>query len=92
MDTRFNPCRRNFINSLQWSHDLSAMDTSIFLKMPTEILTLQWSHDLSAMDTAFADNYGLVKLDAFNGAMTSQPWIQVQGEESGKVFRPSMEP
>ena len=31
------------VTGLQWSHDLSAMDT---------FLLLQWSHDLSAMDTA----------------------------------------
>ena len=37
--------------TLQWSHDLSAMDTNPRAwpaPMPT---VLQWSHDLSAMDT-----------------------------------------
>ena len=39
------------VTELQWSHDLSAMDT---VESPTGTdtrFTLQWSHDLSAMDT-----------------------------------------
>ena len=40
---------------LQWSHDLSAMDTSLCdgtLLFPSGVFArLQWSHDLSAMDT-----------------------------------------
>ena len=37
---------------LQWSHDLSAMDTNVFDFIFSEANMLQWSHDLSAMDTA----------------------------------------
>ena len=42
---------------LQWSHDLSAMDT---MQLPLATLgaaMLQWSHDLSAMDTTSAIRY-----------------------------------
>ena len=37
--------------SLQWSHDLSAMDTTDCKGPQTVPRQLQWSHDLSAMDT-----------------------------------------
>ena len=38
---------------LQWSHDLSAMDTILQVANfdLSDQRTLQWSHDLSAMDT-----------------------------------------
>ena len=37
---------------LQWSHDLSAMDTAAqAFGIPRQVVGLQWSHDLSAMDT-----------------------------------------
>ena len=36
---------------LQWSHDLSAMDTCVDLSDDLRLRALQWSHDLSAMDT-----------------------------------------
>ena len=36
---------------LQWSHDLSAMDTTLFCCTVAATTFLQWSHDLSAMDT-----------------------------------------
>ena len=63
---------------LQWSHDLSAMDTVQYRKQRAAHIRLQWSHDLSAMDTTpCADNRrGYPR--GFNGAMTSQPWIQLQ--------------
>ena len=40
------------IASLQWSHDLSAMDTVNRRMNMFGDVVLQWSHDLSAMDTA----------------------------------------
>ena len=40
--------------ALQWSHDLSAMDTVNSLPGLASVVSLQWSHDLSAMDTASA--------------------------------------
>ena len=39
---------------LQWSHDLSAMDTLCFVADFIRRVDLQWSHDLSAMDTRAA--------------------------------------
>ena len=36
---------------LQWSHDLSAMDTLDWAAIRPASSPLQWSHDLSAMDT-----------------------------------------
>ena len=36
---------------LQWSHDLSAMDTRDRDANELQLNELQWSHDLSAMDT-----------------------------------------
>ncbi len=36
---------------LQWSHDLSAMDTTAARLGVISVTALQWSHDLSAMDT-----------------------------------------
>ena len=41
----------NEMNSLQWSHDLSAMDTLRHNAYKKATVALQWSHDLSAMDT-----------------------------------------
>ena len=38
-------------------------------------VTLQWSHDLSAMDTSHDPELVRRRCDAFNGAMTFQPWI-----------------
>ena len=38
-------------NNLQWSHDLSAMDTLFRVGAQITVTHLQWSHDLSAMDT-----------------------------------------
>ena len=40
---------------------------------------LQWSHDLSAMDTAGDGARGVGDGNAFNGAMTFQPWIHGAG-------------
>ena len=42
------------VMSLQWSHDLSAMDTQ-YPHISSEYAKrlLQWSHDLSAMDTCY---------------------------------------
>ena len=39
------------VSSLQWSHDLSAMDTWSTASCRAGTVALQWSHDLSAMDT-----------------------------------------
>ena len=40
------------IVNLQWSHDLSAVDTSKRFTQNSRILDkLQWGHDLSTMDT-----------------------------------------
>ena len=39
---------------LQWSHDLSAMDTSIIYAHAAQKRKLQWSHDLPATDTPLA--------------------------------------
>ena len=62
-------------STLQWSHDLSAMDTR-----PLPLLAirsvLQWSHDLSAMDTVMVCSKELHD-PSFNGAMTFQPWIRL---------------
>ena len=49
---------------LQWSHDLSAMDTSLGRFTMGVPVRLQWNHDLSAMDTqtisgTFSDDDGL---------------------------------
>ena len=60
---------------LQWSHDLSAMDTRILPCMATIAIGLQWSHDLSAMDTRSHGEGACGKSCGFNGAMTFQPWI-----------------
>ena len=43
---------------LQWSHDLSAMDTSSSEGTEKLRRLLQWSHDLSAMDTLVFDEIG----------------------------------
>ena len=53
MDTRFNPFSEpDDLFPLQWSHDLSVMDTGEFgLRRSLEGYALQWSHDLSVMDT-----------------------------------------
>ena len=44
---------------LQWSHDLSAMDTLRTMIRIRIAMQLQWSHDLSAMDTTNAWQGGL---------------------------------
>ena len=62
--------------TLQWSHDLSAMDTVSYRISARSIVSLQWSHDLSAMDTRSGMMASRSLLDGFNGAMTSQPWIR----------------
>ena len=41
---------------LQWSHDLSAMDTCARTTGSKSENRLQWSHDLSAMDTTEKEN------------------------------------
>ena len=60
---------------LQWSHDLSAMDTTRIVRRKLKELKLQWSHDLSAMDTTLSSRIVCQNFSSFNGAMTSQPWI-----------------
>ena len=60
---------------LQWSHDLSAMDTIANLSNQPFSMTLQWSHDLSAMDTVPFSRRTASTSAGFNGAMTFQPWI-----------------
>ena len=61
---------------LQWSHDLSAMDTAVIVSSASSTHSLQWSHDLSAMDTGFRFCLPGCVFGRFNGAMTSQPWIR----------------
>ena len=75
MDTRTPqvpcaPCQPR----LQWSHDLSAMDTGMSMADVRDKIELQWSHDLSAMDTGKPPPVQPAH-SSFNGAMTSQPWI-----------------
>ena len=48
--------KRQLKARLQWSHDLSAMDTGAAGGGAVEGLALQWSHDLSAMDTLPSSN------------------------------------
>ena len=43
---------------LQWSHDLSAMDTVHLSIGNFAQFELQWSHDLSAMDTLLVEGVG----------------------------------
>ena len=49
----FLPADRD-LNLLQWSHGLSAMDTTIYRRSLQNRHGLQWSHGLSAMDTVKA--------------------------------------
>ena len=51
MDTPFDWFMERCIDGLQWSHDLSAMDTLTGSSRTFVVKILQWSHDLSAMDT-----------------------------------------
>ena len=78
---------------LQWSHDLSAMDTigeGLDTEKPNE---LQWSHDLSAMDTGYPFLAEHPSTSRFNGAMTFQPWIPDDSEGRWRVAPgASMEP
>ena len=60
---------------LQWSHGLSAMDTSHTCGSTRNTLALQWSHGLSAMDTPYPPSRAPDVRSSFNGAMASQPWI-----------------
>ena len=64
---------------LQWSHDLSAMDTAMLSSAHVLAALLQWSHDLSAMDTPRYSMQFMNSHTSFNGAMTSQPWIPGSG-------------
>ena len=61
--------------TLQWSHDLSAMDAWMtpYWTLPNPLL--QWSHDLSAMDACRPPCPCRPACWRFNGAMTSQPWM-----------------
>ena len=68
-------CPNAGVWQLQWSHDLSAMDTSGVVASSLSLSLLQWSHDLSAMDTNYVVAIEAMRL-SFNGAMTSQPWIR----------------
>ena len=49
--------------SLQWSHDLSAMDTMESMAGQSVMFDLQWSHDLSVMDTLCAAGDGVNRLE-----------------------------
>ena len=52
MDTSARFTKTSKPNTLQWSHDLSAMDTLLSsIALENFGRSLQWSHDLSAMDT-----------------------------------------
>ena len=75
MDTTPSASSTSSNVSLQWSHDLSAMDTTIWLATLWFDDELQWSHDLSAMDTRRPVERRPPTPDRFNGAMTFQPWI-----------------
>ena len=37
---------------LQWSHDISVMETNNFAMYSASDLLLQWSHDISVMETS----------------------------------------
>ena len=83
---------RGIYSELQWSHDLSAMDTRVLVICPASLRLLQWSHDLSAMDTMRQRRPTLTISTRFNGAMTSQPWILGEHYVRGCRQRASMEP
>ena len=60
---------------LQWSHDLSAMDTlsppaSSYTLKPASMEPCPFSHGYDGFL-----NYGRMQKSCFNGAMTFQPWI-----------------
>ena len=62
---------------LQWSHDLSVMDTLEVEAQGLSLLPiLQWSHDLSVMDTTETPAGPAVEYRSFNGATTFQSWIR----------------
>ena len=54
--------KRRRPRSLQWSHGLSAMDTTPWRAMTPRIRSLQWSHGLSAMDTRYRSRPPLPRL------------------------------
>ncbi len=59
---------------LQWSHSLSAMETSIYKAGIYTVDDLQWSHSLSAMETCLSPAPATMPTLSFNGATAFRPW------------------
>ena len=81
------------VTNLQWSHDLSAMDTTGTEAAIGATQLLQWSHDLSAMDMRTVPTLCAPRWNNFNGAMTMQLCIKRRaGNRQNCRRRASMEP
>ena len=61
-------------SNLQWSHSLSAMETSHSASSAWTLVPLQWSHSLSAMETFPSGLWSCCNFYAFNGATAFRPW------------------
>ena len=79
---------------LQWSHDLSAMDTWMTEEQALADVDLQWSHDLSAMDTllspAGAIFYNHLQWSHDLSAMDTCPWVDATGNAVPESFNGAM--
>ena len=61
---------------LQWSHDLSAMDT-MPLRRPEDVATRSFNGAMTSQPwIQYRQSQCPLPSGGFNGAMTSQPWIQ----------------
>ena len=70
---------------LQWSHDLSAMDTRVVPVSSRFLNSLQWSHDLSAMDTTSAER---CRVSVQQPSMEPRPFSHgYSGESDGWLYR-----
>ena len=65
---------------LQWSHNLSVVETFLITHGVQVDIWLQWSHNLSVVETNGAKDRHKRNARSFNGATTFQLWKQVQGD------------
>ena len=93
MDTAIMALDRAMRHGLQWSHDLSAMDSACIRAQPRRVVTPSMEPRPLSHGYTLRPAKPASRPASFNGAMTSQPWIRQLHDRAGQnPAVPSMEP
>ena len=63
------------IASLQFGHSVAAVDDKMKMTEAMDLMKLQFGHSVAAVDDSFRTGEGPRRLDGFNSATASPPWM-----------------